>query len=193
MQGFYIASSASVVGAALVFVTLRFVFSQRLRQWSSYNEKWQALEAVVVSRLRHSDASHPFSSFQRAKGLPLIILIRISPFPPCVYSNSLFAVSQMHRRLSFTDALTVYWSCRIMAICHCDLVYLPQAHPPCLYWLSDCRPFWWWPARTYGHSYYNYILFVNLSLNNDLETKIINGLLIAGGIILAIFTSWSVF
>lgn len=34
------------------------------------------------------------SPFQRAKGLPLIILIRISPFPPWVYSNSLFAVGK---------------------------------------------------------------------------------------------------
>lgn len=49
MKGFYIASSASVVGSALVFVVLRFLFSHRLRQWSTRNEKWQALEAVVVS------------------------------------------------------------------------------------------------------------------------------------------------
>lgn len=49
MKGFYIASSASVVGSALVFVVLRFLLSHRLRQWSTRNEKWQALEAVVVS------------------------------------------------------------------------------------------------------------------------------------------------
>ncbi|KAF8640059.1 hypothetical protein AX17_001301 [Amanita inopinata Kibby_2008] len=73
MKGFYIASSASVVGSAAAFIFLRFIFSQRLRQWST-NEKWQALEEVV-----------------RIKGLPLIILIRVSPFPPWVYSNSLFA------------------------------------------------------------------------------------------------------
>lgn len=29
---------------------------------------------------------------QEAKGLPLIILIRLSPFPPYAYSQALFAV-----------------------------------------------------------------------------------------------------
>jgi uncharacterized membrane protein YdjX (TVP38/TMEM64 family) len=49
MKGFYIASSSSVIGSALVFIVLRFLLSHRLRQWSTQNEKWQALEAVVVS------------------------------------------------------------------------------------------------------------------------------------------------
>ena len=31
--------------------------------------------------------------YQQAEGLPLIILIRLSPFPPYVYSQALFAVS----------------------------------------------------------------------------------------------------
>ncbi|KAJ8523462.1 hypothetical protein ONZ45_g57 [Pleurotus djamor] len=74
MKGFYIAASASVFGSALVFSVLRLLFSKRLRQWSSKNAKWQALESVVS-----------------AKGLPLIILVRVSPFPPWVYANSLFA------------------------------------------------------------------------------------------------------
>ncbi|KAI0082592.1 Golgi apparatus membrane protein TVP38 [Panus rudis PR-1116 ss-1] len=74
MKGFPIAAIGSVVGSALVFVVMRFLFSKRLRRWSHTNEKWQALESVV-----------------RAKGLPLIMLIRASPFPPWVYANSLFA------------------------------------------------------------------------------------------------------
>lgn len=49
MKGFYIAASASMLGSALAFVVLRFLFSHRLRKWSSQNDKWQALEAVVVS------------------------------------------------------------------------------------------------------------------------------------------------
>ncbi|KAF5369999.1 hypothetical protein D9758_001142 [Tetrapyrgos nigripes] len=50
MKGFAIASTASIFGSALVFVMLRFLFTRRLRHWSSQNEKWQALEAVVASR-----------------------------------------------------------------------------------------------------------------------------------------------
>ncbi|TRM59308.1 hypothetical protein BD626DRAFT_508875 [Schizophyllum amplum] len=74
MKGFTIAAAASLVGSGLVFFTLRLLFSRRLKGWASQNDKWQALESVV-----------------RAKGLPLIILIRVSPFPPWVYSNTLFA------------------------------------------------------------------------------------------------------
>ncbi|EIN10723.1 Golgi apparatus membrane protein TVP38 [Punctularia strigosozonata HHB-11173 SS5] len=74
MKGLWLGAGASILGSALVFVTLRFLFARRLRRWSSSNEKWVALEEVI-----------------RAKGLPLIILIRMSPFPPWVYSNTLFA------------------------------------------------------------------------------------------------------
>lgn len=48
MKGFFIASTASLLGATFVFTTLRLLFSQKLRQWSTRNEKWQALESVVV-------------------------------------------------------------------------------------------------------------------------------------------------
>ncbi|KIY73658.1 Golgi apparatus membrane protein TVP38 [Cylindrobasidium torrendii FP15055 ss-10] len=74
MKGFPIAAVSSVFGSALVFVLLRLCFSHRIRQWSIDNKKWQALESVV-----------------QAKGLPLIILTRMSPFPPWVYSNTLFS------------------------------------------------------------------------------------------------------
>jgi len=76
IKGFFIAAPAAWVGSIIVFSVLRVLFSRRIKQWSSKNEKWQALEAVIEE-----------------KGLPLIILIRASPFPPWVYSNTLFAVS----------------------------------------------------------------------------------------------------
>ncbi|KAG1892571.1 Golgi apparatus membrane protein TVP38 [Suillus subluteus] len=74
LQGFFPAAFASLAGSAIVFVTLRIMFSKRLRLWTSTNEKWQALEAVI-----------------RSRGIPLIILIRVSSFPPWAWSNSLFA------------------------------------------------------------------------------------------------------
>ncbi|KZP32856.1 Golgi apparatus membrane protein TVP38 [Athelia psychrophila] len=74
MKGFPLAAAASSLGSALVFITFRFLFSERLKRWSSANTKWQALESVI-----------------RAKGLGLIILIRLSPFPPWVWSNVLFS------------------------------------------------------------------------------------------------------
>ncbi|KAG9317565.1 hypothetical protein JVU11DRAFT_1772 [Chiua virens] len=74
MQGFIPAAISTVGGSALVFILLRSLLNDRLRRWAATNEKWRALEAVI-----------------HAKGLPLIILIRISPFPPWVYSNTLFA------------------------------------------------------------------------------------------------------
>ncbi|EKM59350.1 uncharacterized protein PHACADRAFT_249783 [Phanerochaete carnosa HHB-10118-sp] len=72
--GFFLAAGGSIFGAAMAFVVLRLLFNKSLRKWSSQNEKWQALEAVI-----------------RARGLPLIMLIRASPFPPWVYANALFA------------------------------------------------------------------------------------------------------
>lgn len=42
---------------------------------------------------------------QKAKGLPLVILIRMSPLPPWVYANTLFAVSPLSAVLTFFCAL----------------------------------------------------------------------------------------
>jgi len=47
-NGFYLALGGSVLGAAVAFVVLRFMFSKRLRKWSATNDKWTALETVVV-------------------------------------------------------------------------------------------------------------------------------------------------
>jgi len=74
MKGFYIALAGTVLGASTTFLVLRFLFSKRLRKWSATNDKWIALETVVKS-----------------KGLPLVILIRLSPIPPWAYSNALFS------------------------------------------------------------------------------------------------------
>lgn len=53
MNGFYISLAGSVIGSALVFCVLRLLFSERIRAWSAQNEKWQALESVVASRMSH--------------------------------------------------------------------------------------------------------------------------------------------
>ena len=49
MKGFPIAACGSLLGSAFTFVVLRALFKNRLRQWSETNEKWRALEMVVVS------------------------------------------------------------------------------------------------------------------------------------------------
>ncbi|KAF9055209.1 Golgi apparatus membrane protein TVP38 [Hymenopellis radicata] len=144
MKGFAIAATASVVPSALVFVTLRFCFSHRLRQWSTQSDKWQALESVV-----------------RAKGLPLIILIRISPFPPWVYSNSLFASIEAVSLWQFVTA---------------TLFVLPKI---LLHVFIGSRM----AALSDGES----------RRHMDTQTKVINGLLIGAGILVAIFTSWLVY
>ncbi|KZS97757.1 Golgi apparatus membrane protein TVP38 [Sistotremastrum niveocremeum HHB9708] len=73
-RGYLIGAPSAVVAACLVFLVLRWAFKSRVQAWATTNERWQALEAVI-----------------REKGLPLIILIRISGFPPWVYSNAFFA------------------------------------------------------------------------------------------------------
>jgi uncharacterized membrane protein YdjX (TVP38/TMEM64 family) len=50
-NGFFVAMAGSVLGAATAFIVLRFLFSKRLRKWSSTNVEWTALETVVVSVL----------------------------------------------------------------------------------------------------------------------------------------------
>jgi hypothetical protein len=46
LRGFFLAAGASTFAAAVV---LRLLFRSQLRAWSAGNEKWQALESVVVS------------------------------------------------------------------------------------------------------------------------------------------------
>jgi uncharacterized membrane protein YdjX (TVP38/TMEM64 family) len=93
MRGGLVATLGSLVASAVVFLVLRYYFGEVLRSWSEKNETWKAFEAVIVSISYYPFSSFWLTLFQDAKGLPLIILIRLSPFPFWVYSNSLFAVS----------------------------------------------------------------------------------------------------
>ncbi|CAA7259670.1 unnamed protein product [Cyclocybe aegerita] len=143
LKGFFIGAPASLIGSAVVFAVLRFLFSERLREWSSKNEKWQALESVVT-----------------AKGLPLIILIRISPFPPWVYSNSLFASIEAVKLWQFVVATTFVF----------PKILLHTFIGSKIAELSD--------GDQRGHM--------------DTRTKVLNGVFVGGGILVAIFTSWFV-
>ncbi|KIJ20164.1 hypothetical protein PAXINDRAFT_107973 [Paxillus involutus ATCC 200175] len=140
MQGFIPAAISTIGGSIVVFVVLRFLFSNRLRKWAATNEKWQVLEAVI-----------------RAKGLPLIILIRISSFPPWVYSNSLFASIESVSLIQFVLA-TLFVLPRV-------LVYVFVGSR--IASLSDGE------QRSHMAT----------------STKIINGLLIVGGIVTSVIAS----
>ena len=50
LKGFAIVGPGAIVGSAIVFIVLRLIFRKRVRRWTSENEKWMALEAVIVSR-----------------------------------------------------------------------------------------------------------------------------------------------
>ncbi|KAJ7179219.1 Golgi apparatus membrane protein TVP38 [Mycena filopes] len=162
LKGFFIAAPASVLGAALVFIVLRLSFKERLRAISKGNEKWQALESVIA-----------------AKGLPLIILIRISPFPPWAYSNILFASIGSVSLWQFVVAtcfvfpkifLHVFIGSRIAALSDGEQrSHMDTSTYPCL-------------SRD-----------AHLVTLNQTGTKIINGLLIGGGILVAILASWFVY
>ncbi|KAF8897443.1 Golgi apparatus membrane protein TVP38 [Infundibulicybe gibba] len=129
MKGFFIASSGSLVGSALVFVVLRMLFAA--------------------------------NSASACKGSSIDHLIRISPFPPWVYSNSLFASIEAVSLWQFVVA-TIFVSPKLAL--HTFIGSRIAA-------LSD--------GDQRGHM--------------DTHTKVINGLLIAGGITIAIFTSWWVY
>ncbi|KIK06791.1 hypothetical protein K443DRAFT_674076 [Laccaria amethystina LaAM-08-1] len=144
MNGVYIAATASIIGSALVFVVLRFLFSARLRTWSGHNQKWQALESVI-----------------RAKGLPLVVLIRISPFPPWVYSNSLFASIEAVKLWQFVVA---------------TFFIIPKLL-----------------LHTFIGSKIAQLSDGDQRGRMDTHTKVINGLLVGSGILIAVFASWLVY
>lgn len=127
INGFLIAAFASLVASAVVFIVLRYLFGEDLRSWSERNETWNAVEAVVVSyHIIPLLAMVLAYIIQDAKGLPLIILIRVSPFPPWAYSNSLFAVS---RPDLFTAALTEHqpWLISLYNPCHSGSLWWRQS------------------------------------------------------------------
>ncbi|KIO29117.1 hypothetical protein M407DRAFT_242720 [Tulasnella calospora MUT 4182] len=96
LQGWFLAAAGALLGAAMSFVVLRVLFRKRIRSWSQKNRKWVALESVI-----------------RARGLPLIILIRLSPFPPWVYANLLFASIETVSFVQFMIA-TVFYTPKLM-------------------------------------------------------------------------------
>jgi len=140
MKGFFIGLAGSVLGAAFVFVVLRFLFSKRLQRWSATNDKWTALETVA-----------------KAKGLPLVILIRVSSMPPWAYSNTLFA--SIH-----TVAL---WQFVVATFCLAPKLLLHTFIGSRLAPLSDG----------------------DQREGMDTQTKVINGCLVGGGVLLSIIAS----
>lgn len=144
MKGFFISSTASLVGSAGAFIMLRCLLSERIHQWSTHNQKWQALEAVI-----------------KAQGIPLIILIRVSPFPPWVYSNSFFAS---------VEAVSLWQF--VFATC---FVFPKLA----LHTLIGSRM----AALSDGHQ----------RDHMATHTKALNGFLVGGGLLIAVFTSWLIY
>lgn len=47
----YLAAPGTLVGAGTSFVVLRYIGRRKIRHWTSQNEKWQALESVVVCHI----------------------------------------------------------------------------------------------------------------------------------------------
>jgi len=84
--GFAIAAPSAVIGSALTFIILRLLFMDRIKSRTQKNPRWLAMEQVI-----------------EAKGLPLIILIRLCPIP-WVYSNALFASIEAVRLWQFVLA-----------------------------------------------------------------------------------------
>jgi len=108
------------------------------------NKKWQALESVV-----------------QAKGLPLIILIRMSPFPTFMWNNILFASVEAVTLWQFVIA-TLFLYPKLLL--HVFIGSRAAA-------LSD--------GEQRSHM--------------DTQTKVINGVLISGGILIAIISGWLVY
>ena len=53
MKGFLVAAPASLIASAVVFIVMRYLSRGGFRSWSEKNEKWQALEAVIVRVLSY--------------------------------------------------------------------------------------------------------------------------------------------
>ncbi|KAJ1308773.1 hypothetical protein OPQ81_004463 [Rhizoctonia solani] len=89
-NAFGFVAPAACIGAAFSFITLRYFFREKVRRFTQKQEKWRALEAVIA-----------------AKGLPLIILIRLAPLP-WTYSNALFASIESVNLWQFMVATVVF-------------------------------------------------------------------------------------
>ncbi|KAH7343674.1 hypothetical protein B0J17DRAFT_625329 [Rhizoctonia solani] len=89
-KAFGFVAPAACIGAAFAFLTLRYFFREKVRRFTQRQEKWRALEAVIA-----------------AKGLPLIVLIRLAPLP-WTYSNALFATIESVGFWQFMVATVLY-------------------------------------------------------------------------------------
>ncbi|KAH8830768.1 Golgi apparatus membrane protein TVP38 [Flagelloscypha sp. PMI_526] len=130
---------ASLVGAGIVFLSLRLFFKPRMKAWSENHEKWRALETW----------------------LPLIILIRVSPFPPWIYNNCFFASVQSVSLWQFLVA---------------TLFLFPRLF-----------------LHVFIGSRISKLADGDQRDHMDTQTKIINGLFIGGGIVVAIVAGWLIY
>ncbi|CUA70085.1 Golgi apparatus membrane protein TVP38 [Coprinopsis cinerea okayama7 len=89
-KAFSFVAPAACFGAAFAFIALRYFFREKVRRFTQKQEKWRALEAVIA-----------------AKGLPLIVLIRLAPLP-WTYSNALFATIESVSFWQFMVATVLY-------------------------------------------------------------------------------------
>ena len=191
MKGFLVAAPASLVASTVVFVVLRYLFSEVLRSRTQKNETWKALEAVIVGFL----ALPPYSSgrliIQDAKGLPLIILIRLSPFPPWVYSNSLFAVSHLRPfslalltvACQFIQSVSV-WQFMAATICSFPRFLLYVFIGSRMASLSDGK------QREHMDTGNGHHTAHEVAPDLAIETKVVNGILIVAGVLSGAAAGW---
>ncbi|KAG8746858.1 Tlg2-vesicle protein [Ceratobasidium sp. 414] len=96
VKAFLFVAPAACIGAGFAFLTLRYFFRERVRNFTHGQEKWRALEAVIA-----------------AKGLPLIMLIRWAPLP-WTYSNALFAS---------IDSVA-FWQFMVATVCYTPKLFI---------------------------------------------------------------------
>lgn len=85
--GFLIASFASMLGAAIAFLSVRVCVHSQI---NAYNTD----EQTFFPKVKMGTKWDAFGNVMKHKGLPLIIMIRYSPIPWAI-GNGLFAVSQL--------------------------------------------------------------------------------------------------
>jgi len=113
---------------------------------------------------------------QKAKGLPLVILIRLSPIPPWVYANTLFAVSPLSAVL----------------ICFCLLILVLQSIHTVKLWQFVIATFFLSPKLflyTFIGSRLAPLSDGKQRQKMDTQTKIINACLAGGGLLLGLLAS----
>lgn len=147
LKGFPVALVGSVFGSALVFVILRLLFSRRLRVWSSTNERWQALETVVV-RTSSATSEYIVHSLTRMSGrMPRDFLSLYSSehrhflhgYTPTCYSQYVPSSTRPIIQHIYSRSVIVYRSCLPVAIHDCHNLHFPEILAIRLYWVSNGR------------------------------------------------------